>query len=475
MITFLLCIAMLVLGYMVYGKIVEKAFGPDDRETPAITMNDGVDFLVMPNWKSFLIQLLNIAGLGPITGAMMGAMWGPVVYIWIVLGSILGGAVHDYMSGMLSIRNKGASLAELVGKYMGNTTKQIMRIFSVFLLLMVGAVFTIGPAGLLTMITPDWLTNNFWIFVILAYYFLATLLPIDKIIGKIYPLFGISLVIMCVGVGVGIIAKGYALPELSFVNAHPNNLPIWPFMFVTVACGAISGFHATQSPLMARCLPTEKKGRQIFYGAMIAEGIIAMVWAAAGVSFYNGSAGLQDAIALGTANGVVYEICMTLLGPVGGALAMIGVVACPISSGDTALRSCRLTLADLLNWEQQGMKKRLAITVPILAISAVIGLFCDYTVVWRYFAWSNQTLAVITLWTIAIYMFQNKKNYFIAVLPAVFMTGVCATYFFAAPECLGFYAKGMLPAAYIAGFIISALLLGVFLSKTTFSKKKQLA
>ena len=470
MITFLLCIALLVVGYLVYGKVVEKTFGPDDRVTPANAMYDGVDFVPMKNWKIFLIQLLNIAGLGPITGALMGAMWGPVVYIWIVVGCIFGGAVHDYMTGMLSMRNKGGSISEIVGKYMGNAMKQVMRVFSVFLLLMVGTVFSVGPAGLLAMITPEFLTRNIWLIIVLVYYFLATLLPIDQIIGKIYPFFGICLMIMCFGVGIGLLAKGYNLPEMSLVSTHPDGLPVWPFMFITVACGAISGFHATQSPLMARCLTDERNGRKIFYGAMIAEGVIAMVWAAAGVAFYNGSVGLQAAIAEGTANGVVYEVCMTLLGPVGGVLAMIGVIACPISSGDTAFRSARLTIADSFKWEQKSISKRLMLTFPVLAFGAIVGGFVDYTMVWRYFSWSNQTLAMIALWAIAIYLFRSKKNYWIALIPATFMSAVSATYFLAAPECLGLYGKGMLPVAYGGGVAVAVVFFVIFMIRIVGNK-----
>lgn len=474
MVTFLLCIVLLVVGYLVYGKIVEKVFGPDDRETPANTMNDGVDFVPMKNWKIFLIQLLNIAGLGPITGALMGALWGPVVYLWIVFGCILGGAVHDYMTGMLSMRNRGGSISEIVGKFMGNGMKQLMRVFSVFLLLMVGTVFSVGPSSLLAMITPEWMDKNFWLIVVLIYYFLATLLPIDQLIGRLYPFFGVCLIIMCVGVGAGLIIKGYQLPEMTLVNQHPDGLPMWPFMFITVACGAISGFHATQSPMMARCMTSERKGRTIFYGAMIAEGVIAMVWAAAGVSFFNGSAGLQAAIAAGSANGVVYEVCMTLLGPVGGILAMIGVIACPISSGDTAFRSARLTVADALKWEQKSMKRRLILTVPILAFGAIVGGFVDYTVVWRYFSWSNQTLAMIALWAITIALLNAKKAYVITLVPALFMSAVSATYFLAAPECLNLYGKGYMHIANIGGLVVTAGFFAIFMFGTVLNKNRKI-
>ena len=322
MITFLICVVLLIVGYMTYGKFVDKVFAPDDRPTPAIALEDGVDYVPMDNKKIFLIQLLNIAGLGPITGALQGALWGPVVYFWIVLGTILAGGVHDYMTGMLSMRNSGGSISEIVGRYLGTGMKQVMRVFSTFLLLMVGTVFAVGPSSLLAMLTPSTLNKNFWLIVILLYYFLATLLPIDKLIGKVYPFFGVCLIIMAVGVGAGLIIKGYPLPEVwsNMNNQHPSGTPIWPFMFITVACGAISGFHATQSPLMARCLKSERTGRQTFYGAMVAEGIIAMVWASAGVCFYETTGGLAAVLTdpnIGP-NGAVYQICMTILGPVGG-------------------------------------------------------------------------------------------------------------------------------------------------------------
>lgn len=466
---------MLIVGYMTYGKFVDKVFAPDDRPTPAIALEDGVDYVPMDNKKIFLIQLLNIAGLGPITGALQGALWGPVVYFWIVLGTILAGGVHDYMTGMLSMRNSGGSISEIVGRYLGTGMKQVMRVFSTFLLLMVGTVFAVGPSSLLAMLTPSTLNKNFWLIVILLYYFLATLLPIDKLIGKVYPFFGVCLIIMAVGVGAGLIIKGYPLPEVwsNMNNQHPSGTPIWPFMFITVACGAISGFHATQSPLMARCLKSERTGRQTFYGAMVAEGIIAMVWASAGVCFYETTGGLAAVLTdpnIGP-NGAVYQICMTILGPVGGVLAMIGVIACPISSGDTAFRSARLTIADWIKLDQGDVKKRLGLTVPVLAFGAIVGGFVDYTIVWRYFSWSNQTLAMMALWAASVYLWTEKKNYLICAIPATFMSAVSATYFLAAPECLGLMKAGMLPLAYGIGALIAAVFLAIFLKTTVFSKK----
>ncbi|HAM64097.1 MAG: carbon starvation protein CstA [Firmicutes bacterium GWF2_51_9] len=434
MISFFAALATLLVGYFLYGKVVEKAFKPDDRPTPATLVNDGVDYVPMKKWNIFLIQLLNIAGLGPIFGAISGALWGPVVFFWIVFGSIFAGAVHDYLSGMISMRHNGASISEIVGTYLGNEMKQVMRVFSVILLTLVGVVFMVGPAGLLAKLTPDFMDVKFWLIIVLAYYFLATIVPIDKLIGKIYPIFGITLIIMAVGVAGGIILQGYNMPEISFANLHPAGAPIWPLMFITVACGAISGFHATQSPMMARCVTSEKQGRTIFYGAMIAEGVIALVWAAAGVAFYETTGGLAVAIKeFGGAAGVVYNITFTLLGPIGGVLAMLGVIACPITSGDTAFRSARLTLADWFGFDQKPIKNRLLLAIPLLGIGYMI-TFVDYAVIWRYFAWSNQTLAMMALWAGAVYLKKVGAVHWIATVPATFMSAVSVTYILQAAE-----------------------------------------
>ena len=408
MITFTLCLLALIVGYFTYGRLMERVFGPDDRKTPALTKADGVDYIPLPTWKIFMIQFLNIAGLGPIFGAIMGAKFGSSSYLWIVLGSIFAGAVHDYFAGMLSLRHEGESLPEIIGRYLGLTTKQIMRGFTVILMILVGSVFVAGPAGLLAKLTPESLDATFWIIVVFAYYILATLLPVDKIIGKIYPLFAIALLFMAVGILVMLYVNHPALPELwdGLQNTNPeaSELPIFPIMFVSIACGAISGFHATQSPMIARCLTSEKDGRRIFYGAMVAEGIIALVWAAAGCAFYEKTGGLMTGLA--AANGgnstTVYQMSIGLLGPVGGVLAMIGVIACPITSGDTAFRSARLTIADWFKIDQKDPKKRLALSFPLLLVGYFIS-FLDYNVVWRYFSWSNQTLAMIALWAGATY------------------------------------------------------------------------
>ena len=372
MVSFLLCLAVLIIGYFTYGKLVDRTFGPDDRETPAVAINDGVDYVVMPQWKLFLVQLLNIAGLGPIFGALTGAEWGPIVYLWITFGTIFAGGVHDYFSGMLSERNNGASISEVTGTYLGPLMKNVMRVFSVVLLIMVGTVFAVGPAGLLVVLiknnngTGILINSAFWLTIILIYYFIATFISIDKIIGKIYPIFGICLIVMALGVGFGTLTSGQPMPELwsHFYNMHPAAKPVWSFMFITVACGAISGFHSTQSPLMARCLKSEKQGHFVFYGAMVAEGIIALIWAAAGCTLY-GSQGLLDA---GGGNSTtVYTICKETMGRVGVILAMLGVIACPITSGDTSFRSARLTLADWFHLDMSKWTTRL--------------------VIWNYFSW----------------------------------------------------------------------------------------
>lgn len=468
MITFFVCLALLLIGYATYGAFVEKVFHPDDRETPCTRLEDGVDYAPIAPWRAFLIQLLNIAGLGPIFGALSGAIWGPSVMLWIVFGTIFAGAVHDFLSGMLSMRNDGASIAEITGIYLGPTMKTVMRVFSVVLLVMVGVVFMVGPAGLLALLTPNVLDVKFWTIIVLIYYFLATLLPIDKIIGKLYPLFGICLIIMAIGIAGATIVNNVngsaPMLEMTLQNLHPDGKPIWPFMFITVACGAISGFHATQSPMIARCLTSEKDGRRIFYGAMVAEGIIALVWAAAGCAFYEKTGGLMTGLA--AANGgnstTVYQMSIGLLGPVGGVLAMIGVIACPITSGDTAFRSARLTIADWFKIDQKDPKKRLALSFPLLLVGYFIS-FLDYNVVWRYFSWSNQTLAMIALWAGATYLakFVSKNASFIAAVPATFMSAVSCTYIMMAGEGLGLSAS----ISYPVGIVFAVAMLGIFLFK----------
>ena len=486
MVSFLLCLALLIIGYLTYGKVVDNTFGPDDRETPAVRINDGVDYVVMPQWKLFLVQLLNIAGLGPIFGAMQGALWGPAVFLWITFGTIFAGGVHDYFSGMLSERNDGASISEICGIYLGSGMKTVMRIFSVVLLVMVGTVFAVGPAGLIVTLFKNGgvsgiLANTeVWLWIILAYYFIATFLSIDKIIGKIYPIFGICLIVMAVGVCIGVFVNpNYVIPELwtHFYNMEPTGKPIWSFMFITVACGAISGFHATQSPLMARCMKSERQGHMVFYGAMVCEGIIALIWAAAGCSIYEVTDGLSTGLQAALANGqsaAIYDVCSKTMGGIGVVLAMLGVIACPITSGDTAFRSARLTLADWFKIDQEGYKNRLVLCVPLLLVGAFVG-HLDYAIVWRYFSWTNQTLAMIVLWAASMYLFQQKKNYWITAVPATFMSAVSATYFLLGDECLGQFlnskdASGATiyntTVAYPVGILFAIVLLAIFIHAT---------
>lgn len=441
MITFIISLAILLIGYFFYSKLIERIAGIDpQRKTPAYTMNDGVDYMPLPWWRIFLIQFLNIAGLGPIFGAVAGAMWGPVAFIWIVLGSVFAGAVHDYFSGMLSIKHKGLSITEIVGIYMGKGTKQFMRLFTVFLMIIVGAVFIMGPAKILADITPDIATMTFWVWVVFAYYLLATMLPIDKVIGRIYPVFGFALVFMAVGLIIALFVKGYHIPELNAANlqnfhVNADDFPIFPMLFITIACGAISGFHATQSPLMARCVTNEKYGRRVFYGAMITEGVVALIWAAISMSFFGGIRELNEVMTANEGNAafIVNEISNSLLGTLGGLLALLGVVAAPITSGDTAFRSARLIVADFMNFKQGPIKNRLLVSVPLFAIGFLLTQI-DFSIIWRYFAWANQTLATVVLWTISIYLLQERKFYWITLIPAVFMTAVIVTYLLLAPE-----------------------------------------
>ena len=470
MISLLVSFVVLIAGYLLYGRVTEKIFSPDDRETPAVAVNDGVDCVPMKTWKAFLVQLLNIAGTGPIFGALMGAVFGPVVFLWIVFGSILGGAVHDYMSGMISSRHGGASVAELSGQYLGKAAKWIMRIFSVILLVLCGAVFVTSPAGLLEKLTPDWMNGIFWTVVILAYYMLATLLPIDKLIGKLYPVFGVLLIVMAAAVIGGIIFSGgkYTIPEISLNNLHPDGTPVWPYMFITVACGAVSGFHATQSPMVAKCITSEKEGRKVFYGAMISEAVIALVWAAAGVSFYGTTQMLSEALKSGASN-VVYDISTGVLGVFGGILAVAGVIVCPVTSGDTAFRSARLILAETFKLDQKPIKNRMLITVPLLAAG---GLFTwvaitdgnGFQTIWRYFSWSNQTLAMIALWVSTAYLLKKGRYRFgslMTALPAAFMSAVSMTYILTAQEGFRLSASIACPA----GALFAAILFFIYIVK----------
>ena len=473
MISFLIALAVLILGYFTYGTVVDRIFGSDsERVTPAVALNDGIDYVPLKWHKIFLIQFLNIAGLGPIFGAIMGALYGPAAFIWIVLGTIFAGGVHDFFSGMLSLRHDGKSVPEVVGIYLGDKMKMVMRVFSVILLVLVGTVFMAGPAGLLANLGMTGIFANkwFWLSLILAYYFIATVVPVDKLIGKIYPIFGAVLLIMAFGVGGALIFGKMPIPEISLTNMHPKELPMWPMLFITIACGAISGFHSTQSPLMARCLPNEKYGRRVFYGAMIGEGIVALIWAAAAMTFFDGGiAGLAETVAAGGAGLVVNKISLGLLGPVGGILAILGVIACPITSGDTAFRSVRLTIADALGLKQEGIKSRLLVALPVFAIGFTLN-FIDFSIIWRYFAWSNQTLATIVLWTAAVYLVVKKKNHWIATIPAVFMSAVVTTYILQAPEGLRLSTA----ISYPVGIVTAAALFALFLFKVVNKKAEKL-
>lgn len=448
MTSFLIALAVLIGGYFIYGFFVDRVLATDkNRPMPCYTRQDGIDYMPMATWKAFLIQFLNIAGLGPIFGAIMGVMFGPAAFLWITLGTIFAGAVHDFVSGVVSIRSGGASLPEIVGNELGVSIKQVMRVFSVLLLVLVGAVFISTPASIINGLTAGHLNEWFWIAVIFIYYLLATMLPIDKLIGNLYPVFGIALLFMagallCILLFDPSVHIPIDLSEGIFnAQSEPDIKPIFPMMFVSIACGAISGFHATQSPMIARCLKSEKLARPIFYGAMVSEGVVALIWAAAAIAFTGGYEELGGYFA---ANGkdatakLVNDISVGWLGRVGGILAILGVVAAPISTGDTALRSTRLIVADLLNLDQKSLKKRLLVSLPIFAAVAAL-MFIEFDVLWRYFAWANQTLAVFTLWAVTVYLARHRMAFIITLLPAIFMTVVSASYllFAAKPEGFG--------------------------------------
>lgn len=468
MITFTVAFVLLLLGYLVYGALIERVFGSDkDRQMPCFTRQDGVDYIPMPTWKVFLIQFLNIAGTGPIFGAIMGILFGPAAYLWIVFGCIFAGAVHDYLAGMISVRKGGASLPEIVGDELGTGMRQVMRVFSLVLMVLVGAVFVRTPAGLLATMTAGWGmfgTFEFWCVLIFVYYILATLLPIDALIGRVYPLFGIALLVMAVGVFWGILTHSGWMPEATdaFVSHHPNTeLSVFPMLFITIACGAISGFHATQSPMMARCMKNERLGRGVFYGAMITEGLVALIWAAAAIKFAGGYQQLSDLMtAGGKANPalVVNAICNNWMGSVGAVLAVLGVVAAPITSGDTAFRCARLIAADFLHIDQNKLGRRLLISLPLFVLAAVL-MVTDFDVLWRYFAWFNQTLSVFTLWAVTVWLARKQKNFYVSLLPALFMTCVCITYILVAPE--GFSLPQTVGLT--VGPVVAAVLLFMFI------------
>ena len=488
MVTFFIALALLIGGYLIYSRVSEKVFAIDDRKTPAIANPDGVDITPLPKWKTFLIELLNIAGTGPIFGAISGALFGPIVFLWIVLGCILGGAVHDYFSGMISSRNNGDSIVKLSGKYSGKIIEVIMRVFSIVLLILVTAVFVVSPSTLLESLTSGNVKAWIWMIIILGYYFLSTIVPIDKVIGKIYPVFGIVLIVMAVAVIVGVMVQSDNYPMIELIgnlrdfSSENGSLPWWPFMMTTVACGAVSGFHATQSPMVAKCIKSEKEGRQIFYGAMVAEGIIALIWAAAAMAFFrvNTTDGWSSLGAIGGNSTTVMEICKGLLGPVGTVLAIIGVVICPITSGDTALRSCRLIVGEIVHLDQKKIKNRILLTLPLFG--CVIGISMwnflapgNFNILWRWFAWSNQVLAAISLWVATGYLYMSAKNKWLSLftaLPAMFMTTVVVTYILAEPElALGRFIPYYLAA--IIGGVISLLIAGFYIFKLITKKNTE--
>lgn len=429
MLWFAFCVALLFVGYFVYGKIIDHIFQPQPhRKTPALALADGVDYVAMSDKKIYLVQLLNIAGLGPIFGPILGALYGPSAMLWIVFGSIFGGAVHDYFSGMLSIRANGASVPTVVGNELGKAAQHFMNLFAVILLLLVGVVFVLGPAELLAKMMN--INVIWWVAIIFSYYVLATIVPIDKIIGRFYPIFGALLIFMSIGLLIGLIVSDHTfynqgLNMLS--NMHPKSLPLWPLLFITIACGAVSGFHATQSPLMARCMRNESSGRFVFYGAMIGEGVIALIWCTLGLSFYNDTAALNAVISDGGPAAVVHQVSIALLGGVGGILAVLGVVILPITSGDTAFRSARLIIADFLKLEQTSLIHRLWIAIPLFIVGYLITK-AEFGVIWRYFGWANQTTAMVMLWAAAAYLAKANKFHWVCSLPAAFMTAVTFTY-----------------------------------------------
>lgn len=466
MITFIVCLIALIAAYFLYGGLMSRIADIDSKaDVPSKTMYDGVDYIPMPRWRIFLIQLLNIAGTGPIFGAILGACYGPVAFLWITLGGIFIGAMHDYLSGIISIRNGGKSLPEMIGKYLGNGMHKLSLMIIPMLMILVGAVFIVTPSQILTDKTDiPYLT---WVGIIIVYYFIATILPIDKIIGKIYPLFGAALIIMAISFFCVLLFGDYTIPELTtFDNMHfdAEKLPIVPTLFISIACGAISGFHATQSPLMARCVTSETQARPVFFGAMISESIIALIWAAIAMAFFGGVEGLNNYMeANGSNAGVAVSLISdTTLGRIGSVLAIMGVVIAPITSGDTAFRSARLIIADMIGYDQKPIYKRLIVSAPLFAIGIGIA-FVDFNIIWRYFAWSNQALAVLTLWMITAWLMRKgSKLYILALLPAIFMTYVCSSFIFVSTQFIG---MGATTAAYTYGAAITAIISGLLMLK----------
>lgn len=469
MITFTVSIIVLIIGYFVYGKFIEKIFGPNEaRQTPAYVNSDGVDYVPMNKHKNALIQLLNIAGTGPIFGPIMGALFGPVAFLWIVIGSIFAGAVHDYLTGMISIRNRGAHIPELAGKFLGALSKHIVNLFALLLLLLVGTVFVTTPASLLAILMNGKVAVGILIGVIFVYYFLSTILPIDKIIGRFYPLFGAVLLLGTLGVGVTLIFSDYKIPELTLTNMHPENIPIFPILFFTITCGALSGFHATQSPIISRTVEKESEGRYVFYGMMIAEAVIAMIWAAAAMSLLDGQT-LNEMINSGTPSAVVNEVSMTLLGAIGGTIAVLGAIVLPITSGDTAFRAARSIIADYLRIDQKKIGKRLAVALPLFAVSAILTQI-DFNILWRYFSWANQATAGIALWIATMYLYVKGKNFIVSLIPAIFITYMVFVYILS--EKIGFNMD--LKLSFIIAIPIMIIFIIWFFKKGKSNKEHQI-
>ena len=463
MLTFICCLVLLVAAYFTYGKYLDKVCKIDDKSAvPSSKLYDGVDYVPMPRWRTFLIQLLNIAGTGPIFGAILGACYGPVAFLWITFGGIFMGAMHDYISGVIIVRNEGLSITEIVARYLGKGAGLFMRIFSVVLLLLVGVVFIVSPADILAS-EFEGIPKGWWLGIIIVYYFIATLLPVDKLIGKIYPIFGLALILMALGLLGVLIFGDYTIPQMTFENLHINksSLPLMPTLFITIACGAISGFHATQSPLMARCVNNECECRFVFYGSMISESVIALIWAAIAMAFFYNDGGISSALTSHTPAWVVHEISNTTLGIVGGLLAILGVVAAPITSGDTAFRSARLIIADVFHIEQRTKWKRLVICIPIFAIGIAI-TFVNFDIIWRYFAWTNQALASIVLWCIVVYLHKERRNYWVALIPALFLTYVCASFIFVSNQFVGL---GVTPMSYVWGGVTTLAIAAIVIYK----------
>ena len=458
MLTFIICLVLLVVAYFTYGRYLDRVCMIDTKaEVPSKRLYDGVDYVPMPRWRVFLIQLLNIAGIGPIFGAVLGACFGPVAFIWITAGGILMGAMHDFISGVMLVRNDGLSIPEIVGKYLGNGMKQFMRVFSLILLILVGVVFLRSPASILGEMVPS-VSYWTWIAIIIVYYFVATLLPIDKIIGKLYPLFGFALVFMAIALCIVLFVGDYTIPSMTFENFQANKeaMPIIPTLFITIACGAISGFHATQSPMMARCVNNESECRMVFYGAMISESVIALIWAAIAMAFFGGAGELTASLAEHGNNAAwaVNHIAQSTLGKFGAILAILGVVAAPITSGDTAFRSARLIIADVFGIDQKNLVKRLTVSAVVFGVGIAI-TFVNFDVVWRYFSWTNQALATIVLWSIVVYLNLYKRNIWVALPPAVFMTYICSSFVFVSKQFVGL---GATPMAYILGGVVTVAL-----------------